>query len=350
MRKGLMAALVLAGLTALPAGAQNVRVTGGARPIEGGGPASQVPQGVRIKDMARLAGVNENSLTGYGLVVGLGGTGDTTTALASPMISGLLTHYGLTIHPPTVASAKTRNVAVVAITANLPAQARSGDTVDCKVASMGDATSLNGGVLLLSLLRGPDGQVYASAQGPLDVGAPPPKSAEKETKPAATGEVPRGATIAKDVNTPALSRPVLTWMLTHPDFATASAVATAINRELGPCARATGPGSVEVDVALAGLDPVEAVARMESLRVERSLEAVVICDTRTGTVVAGPDVRLGPAVVSQRGFTIEIGPEGSSLRSVLESLQKAGARPADVVVLLRALEQSGALPARVELR
>ncbi|MEW6280135.1 MAG: flagellar basal body P-ring protein FlgI [Candidatus Eremiobacterota bacterium] len=297
----------------------------------------------RLKDVASVSGVNSNSLTGYGLVAGLPGTGDSSGALSSPMVLNLLQNLGQPVSAPR--GMNNRNLAVVAVTAELPALARSGDPLDVRVASLGDAKSLEGGTLLLSLLRGPDGKLYASAQGPVtSLGS---TLERRGGKPAVVGMVPRGGTVAQDVSTPALRRDRITWVLATPDFGTARRVADGITA-LGWPATATGPQTVDVQVGTS--DPVQACAAMGEISVALGGPARVICDRRTGTVVVGQDVHLRPAVVSHRGVTVEIGLQGTSLRALVESLKQGGATPEDVIAVLQLLHEAGALTGEIQVR
>lgn len=304
-------------------------------------PQPRQATGVRVKDMASVSGVNANSLTGYGLVAGLPGTGDSSSALSSPMVVNLLQNLGLTL--PTEKGLNNKNLAVVAVTAELPPVASSGDPISVRVASLGDAKSLDGGTLLLSVLKGADGKVYASAQGPVASVAPTVKAGN----PAVAGIVPNGGVVAANIEATALKRNKITWRLFNPDYATAARMATSLSGKGWP-AVATGPATVEV--WLVTQDPVAALAEMGEVTVDPGTTARVVCDRRTGTVVAGADVRLLPGVVSQRGVTVEIGPAGSSLRGLVESLRQGGATPEDIVAVLQALAEAGSLRGEVVVR
>ncbi len=298
---------------------------------------------VKVKDLASVSGVNANSLTGYGLVAGLPGTGDSSGALSSPMVVNLLGNLGLTIPPG--GGLNNKNLAVVAVTADLPPVAASGDPIDVRVSSLGDAKSLVGGTLLLSILKGADGKVYASAQGPVASAAPTNKL--NGTAPAVAGLIPGGGIVATAVEATALKRNKLTWRLFNPDYATAAKMAAALSAKNWP-AVATGPGTVEVWMVTQ--DPVAALAEMGEVSLEPAGSARVVCDARTGTVVAGSDVRLLPGTVSQRGVTVEIGPGGASLRGLVESLRQGGASPEDIVAVIQALSEAGSLRGEVVVR
>lgn len=319
--------------------AQPVTVT--VEPTYGGPPnlkAAPALAKYRLKDIARLAGLNNHSLTGYGLVAGLANSGDTQGALSSPLVLNLLNHLGMQSNP-VITNGMNRNVAVVAITAEMPPFCRSGDRIDVRVSSIGDAKDLQGGTLLSSLLKGPDGKIYASAQGA--VSSLNPTRPLQGTKPAIIGAVTQGATLSANLDSPALTRSKVSWELYQADLATATRVAAALS-SLGCVARVVGPSTVEID--LSGIaDPMTFLASCGETEVTADRPARVICDERTGSVVAGAEVRLLPAVISHRGITLEVSPQGATLKTVVESLQKAGATPADVIGIVQTLHKVGAL-------
>lgn len=305
-------------------------------------PQPVASRSVKVRDLAAVSGVNANSLTGYGLVAGLPGTGDSSSALSSPMVTNLLQNLGLTV--PTGKAANNKNLAVVAVTADLPAVCSSGDPIPVRVSSLGDAKSLEGGTLLLSILKGADGKVYASAQGPVASVAPTSKGSGNA---AVAGIVPNGGIVATTMEASALKRNKLTWRLFNPDYGTAARMAQALTGRGWP-AVATGPGTVEVWMVTQ--DPVTALAEMGEVSLDSGASARVVCDARTGTVVAGSDVRLLPGVVSHRGVTVEIGPQGGSLRGLVESLRQGGASPEDIVAVIQALSEAGSLRGEVVVR
>lgn len=311
-------------------------------PAYGGPPDAKVaPPALtkyRLKDIARLAGLNSHSLTGYGLVAGLANSGDSQGALSSPLVLNLLNHLGMQSNP-IITNGMNRNVAVVAITAEMPAFCRSGDRIDVRVSSLGDAKDLQGGTLLSSLLKGPDGKLYASAQGP--VSSLNPTRPQQGTKPAIVGAVLGGATLSSTLDSPALTRSKVSWELFQADLATATRVAAALSG-LGCLARVVGPSTVEVDLT-GVVDPMTFLASCGETEVTADRPAKVICDERTGTVVAGAEVRLLPAVISHRGVTLEVSAQGATLKTVVESLQKSGASPADVIGIVQTLHRVGAL-------
>ncbi|MBT9588581.1 flagellar basal body P-ring protein FlgI [bacterium] len=318
--------------------------------IELGGPISPLARPAplarsRLKDIARVAGLNQHSLTGYGLVAGLPNSGDSQSALSSPLVVNLLTQLGMQLNPA-LSNGLNRNVAVVAVTAELPAYCRSGDRIDVRVSSLGDAKDLQGGTLLSSLLRGPDGKVYGSAQG--SVSSLSPTTAVQGSKPAVTGVATLAGTVSQNLESPALTRAKVYWELFQPDLSTATRVATALTGQ-GLAARVVGPGTIEMDFG-PGADSMGQLARAGEVEVELDRSARIICDERTGTVVAGSEVRLMPTVISHRGVTLEIGSQGATLRSVVESLQKAGATPREILGVVQTLHKVGSLSGELLIR
>lgn len=360
---------------------------------------------VRLKELADVQGVRENALFGYGLVVGLNGTGDTERVLFTQQsVAGMLGRLGVRVDAKDV---RARNVAAVMVTARLPAFSRPGQHLDVTVGSLGNARSLAGGVLLLTPLAAADGQVYAVAQGPVQTGGydvfAAGSSLSKNTP--TSGRVPAGATVERAV-TPSLSGATLLLGLHHPDFTTASRIASAINGSLAskgtaaapaaasaaPAARALDPAAVEVTVPERFKDdPVALMAQLESLEVEADARAKVVVSERTGTVVAGERVRIRPVAVSHGGLQVSVtiqplvsqpGPSFSqapnpSARTVIapvgvpsateesrgaialpatttvqdlaKALSSLGASARDLVSILQAMKAAGALDADLEV-
>lgn len=339
----------------------------------------------RIKELADVQGVRENELFGYGLVVGLAGTGDTEMVFfTSQTVAGMLGRMGIRIDPKDL---RVRNVAAVMVTAKLPPFARPGTRIDVAVASMGNARSLAGGVLLVTPLNGGDGQVHAVAQGPVQVGgfeATSSGSVFQKNQPT-SGRVPQGALIEKSV-LPKLEGPLLLG-LRRPDFTTATRIAQAINTALGEgTAKALDPAGVEVRVRDAFKDsPVGLIARFEVLEVEADRRAKVVISERTGTVVAGEGVRLRPVAVAHGSLHVSITsaattsqpqpfssgetvtnrvatvaanetsraavalPATASVDDLVKALNLLGASPRDLVAILQAIQTAGALDADLEV-
>lgn len=262
---------------------------------------------VRLKEIARIEGVRDNALAGYGLVIGLAGTGDTSkNRLTVQSVANTLSHYGVNVTPTDLDS---RNVAAVMVTATLPPFAESGQKLDVSVSSLGDARSLSGGILLLTPLDGPDGKLYALAQGALSVGGYEVRafgSYEQKNHPT-VGRVPDGATVEREppLGLSANSR-TLDVVLYQPDFTTAERVAESLQRNAGVDAIAEDAGKIRVTFATPPTDLVRAISLIESVPVTPDDVARVVVNERTGTVVAGGDVRLGSVTISQGDLRIQV--------------------------------------------
>lgn len=274
--------------------------------------ASDAP--VRVKDLGKLQGWRENALVGYGIVTGLAGTGDAPTNRSTKQaLANVFSQFNMTIAPEQVQS---RNVAVVMVTAALPTFAREGDTLDVTVTSAGDARSLVGGTLLLTPLKAPNGRVYALAQGPLSVGGyryDANGNVVQKNHPT-VGSVPAGATV--EVGTGANmvdARKNITFVLAEPDYTTANRVANAINAQLGaPLAEARDASGIEIRIPESLRDhPVQFFSRVENVTVEPDRRAKVVINERTGTVVAGGDVRIAKVAISHGDLKISIATENT---------------------------------------
>jgi flagellar P-ring protein precursor FlgI len=341
----------------------------------------------RIKELAQVQGVRDNELYGYGLVVGLSGTGDTERVFfTNQSIAGMLGRLGIRVNAQDV---RVRNVAAVVVTARLPPFARAGTKLDVSVGAMGDARSLAGGVLVVTPLQGGDGQVHAVAQGPVQLGGYQVGSsgslAQKNSP--TSGRVPQGAMVEKPVLVDLGKGPVVLSLLS-PDFTTASRIADAINAGLGEkSARAVDPAAVEVQVPEAfKADTVGLVAKIELLEVEADRRAKIVVSERTGTVVAGEGVRLRAAAVAHGGLHVTIQqttdvsqpspfspqgqttvarsaalsanegsrgavalPSAASVDDLAKALNALGAAPRDLVAILQALKAAGSLDADLEV-
>jgi flagellar P-ring protein precursor FlgI len=262
---------------------------------------------VRIKDIATVSGSAGQRLLGYGLVVGLEGTGDSTKSMVTAQaLANMLEHFDLKV---SAADLTTKNAAAVIVTALLPAVAREGDRLDLTIASVGDATSLYGGVLLPTPLRANDGEVYAIAQGPISIGgfnAGGGGQSVQRNHPVA-GQAPGGGTVVKAI-APATTTDRVYFMLRDPDYTTAVRVSEAINRELGAAAaRAVGAECVEVQVPPDRRGEVVGfVAQLENLQVSGDTAARVVVNERTGTIIIGGDVRILPVAVAHGSLTITV--------------------------------------------
>ncbi|HEY4145291.1 flagellar basal body P-ring protein FlgI [Pinirhizobacter sp.] len=263
--------------------------------------------GVRLKEIARTEGVQDNALVGYGLVAGLAGSGDSNRNHATlQSVANTLSHFGVNVSTDDLNS---RNVAAVMVTATLPAFAEPGQKLDVSVASIGDARNLSGGTLVLAPLDGPDGQTYALAQGAISTGSYKVQSfgsSEQKNHPTA-GQIPEGATVQRGAPLGDMGNgSVVNVILYQPDFTTASRVAQALQRSIpGVQATAAHAGKVVVKFPNAG-SPVQEIAAIENVMVEPDQVARVVVNERTGTVVSGGDVRLASVTISQGDLRISI--------------------------------------------
>lgn len=342
----------------------------------------------RIKDLAMVAGVRSNQLIGYGLVVGLNGTGDQTTQTPFTIqsIKNMLEQLGVTV--PTNVRPQLKNVAAVMVTAELPPFAKPGQRLDVTVSSLGNAKSLRGGTLLLTPLKGADGQIYALAQGNLFVSgfdASGKDGSRITVNVPSAGRIPGGATVERAVNNPFAKGDFVVLNLHNPDFTTASRLVKTINRLLGPgTAEALDGATVRVHAPRDTSQRVGYMAMLEELEVQPGeAPARVIVNSRTGTVVISNRVRVSPAAVSHGNLVVtiteneqvsqpgafspgqtvttqqtEIKAEeegnrmflfnpGVSLDEIVKAVNEVGAAPGDLVAILEALKQAGALHAEL---
>ena len=345
------------------------------------------PVAVKIRDLTSVEGVRENPLIGYGMVVGLTQTGDSQqTVFTTQTLANIMQRMGAQIPPVT---AIVKNVAAVFVTASLPAFARPGTQVDVTVSSIGDAKSLEGGVLLLTPLYGADGQVYAAAQGPIAVGgfAAGGAGSIKQMNHPTTGRVPAGGRVERSLAFDFNRLASVSLLLRESDFSTAGEISDAINREFGHAvASARDGGRVEVDPAATGVTNLTAVlARIENLAVPVHRRARVVLSERTGTIVMGKDVRLGAVSILHGGFSVQIQTEysvsqpaplsagktevvantevqakdspakrleigeGASIDELVGGLHNMGATARDVISILQAIKAAGALDADLEV-
>ncbi|HEY0706266.1 MAG TPA: flagellar basal body P-ring protein FlgI [Polyangia bacterium] len=350
----------------------------GARPVFG------AP--VRVKELADIQGVRENALYGYGLVVGLAGTGDSERVFfTSQSISGMLGRLGIRIDPRDV---RVRNVAAVMVTARLPSFSRPGTRIDVSVSSMGNARSLAGGVLLVTPLTGPDGNVYALAQGPVQAGGYDIAAggARMQKNQPTSGSVPGGAAVERSV-TPNLEGKPLLLGLRRPDFTTANRIAAAINKSLNEeVASALDPAGIEVKVPAAFKGKaVSLIAQIEALEVDPDQRARIAVSERTGTVVAGQGVRIREVAVAHGGISIAVSqtpfvsqpgplaagktiagkqtsveaketakpvvglPATTTIDDLVKALNLLGVGARDLVAILQAMKAAGAIDAELEV-
>src|SRR5579863_9056126 len=355
---------------------------------------------VLIRDVASVEGVRNNSLVGYGLVVGLRGTGDKQqTYFTIQTLASILQRMGVEIPPAVLqTTVQVKNVAAVFVTASLPPFSRPGVPIDVTVSSAGDARSLEGGLLLLTPLYAADGQVYAAAQGPLVLGgyAAGSSANSKVLNHPTVGRIPGGALVERDSSVDLAKLEHVSLLLNDASFSTAEAVALVINHDINhlsstPVATVIDGRRVDIRVAAAGPAPVPALlARIENLEIEVRRRAKVVVNERTGTVVMGKDVRLGAVSILHGNFSIEVTTtyavsqpnpmssgqtevvpqtlvpqtrvtatdaparnvelsEGASVEQLVTRLQAIGATARDVISILQAIKAAGALEAELEV-
>jgi len=350
--------------------------------------ATAAVQAERVKDLASIAGVRSNQLVGYGLVVGLDGTGDQTSQAPFTVqsLKNMLAQFGITI-PPNV-NPQLKNAAAVVISADLPPFAKPGQQIDITVSSIANSKSLRGGTLLMSPLKGADGNVYAIAQGNLIVGgfgAGGSDGSSITVNVPSVGRIPNGATVERAVPSPFANGDFLTLNLHNPDFTTANRLTGAINRTMGAdTASALDGTSVRVRAPQNRSQRVTFVSMLENLTVDPGeAPARVIVNSRTGTVVIGSNVRVSPAAISHGNMTVTITEEqqvsqpaplaggstavtqasniqvvqedarmflfnpGVSLDDIVRAVNQVGTAPGDLVAILEALRQAGALRAEL---
>lgn len=315
----------------------------------------------RLKDIATVKGVRENILIGYGIVVGLKGTGDSSTDVTGQSLARLFGKLGLDVQGN--AAVKSKNAAAVIVTAKLPAFARVGNSIDVTASSIGDAASLEGGVLLVTPLRAGDQNVYAVAQGPVSIGT----VNDGSTKNFPTvGRVVAGATIEKDVDVNFAGKKNFRLSLHNPDFTTAARVATIINGELGgkfASARDSGTIDVVVPFNYDG-NSVDLLANLENIQVNVDTRAKVVLNERTGTIVMGDHISISPVAISHGDLSIEIKSESggtakpgkvmelksaANVSDLVKALNALGVQPKDLTAIFQTLKEVGALQADVEI-
>ena len=341
---------------------------------------------VRIKDIASFSGVRDNQLIGYGLVVGLPGTGDKKDSVFTlSSMKNMLDKMGIGVKSSAL---KIKNVASVMVTAKMPVSARPGTKLDVTVSSVGDATSLTGGVLLQTALKGVDGKIYGLAQGPLTVGgfSAQGNAAATSKNISTVGLIPGGAIIERAIPFEFNQQDNLTLNLRTADFSTAQQIAERLNRAIGgPYARAEDASSIRINVPPQYKNNlVPLMASVENLEVTPDTPAKVVVDEKTGTVVLGRDVRLSKAAVAHGNLQITVqegeqvsqpGPfsqgqtvvtpqtdlevreeqrrlmmvEGTTLQELVDGLNAIGATPRDLISILRSLQAAGSLHAALEV-
>lgn len=352
-------------------------------------PSLAAPMGTRLKDLVSIEGVRDNQLIGYGLVVGLNGTGDKRqTVFSTQSLANLLARMGVAVTPSAI---QVRNTAAVLVTATLPPFSQPGTRIDISAAAIGDATNLQGGILVLTPLKGPDGQVYAAAQGSVVTGgfvAGKGGASQTLNHPTA-GRVPNGGIVEKPAPSVIPDKQVR-LQLRQADFTTAARVASAINQKFGndrlQPAHAESSALVLVDTPPAyKARAVEFVGDLESILVEADRPAKIVINERTGTIVMGKEVRIAPVAILHGNLTVEVQTtletsqpaplstgqttvtpqvnvtakeekarnvilkQGASVEELVRALTAIGSTPRDIIAILQNLKASGSLEAEVEV-
>lgn len=343
----------------------------------------------RIKDIARIGGVRENQLVGYGVIVGLEGSGDKNIMTAQSIVN-MLKSFDVTIDPKTL---KAQNSAAVMVTASILPFMREGDKLDVMVSSIGDAKSIQGGVLLQTPLKGANGKVYAVAQGPISIGQL--GSSQQAGGGGGTklhplvARIPGGALVEKELKSDYSSGEKIDIVLNKKDFSTADAVANVISDKFGEgFARAKDAGLVEVRIPSSFEDDiVRFIASIEALKVATDFTTKIIINEKTGTIVMGDEVRISPVVVSHNGIKLKVADNinegaknapaergaqqaapqqtanknqkpaeknlvylnaGSTIRDMVDALNEMGATAKDVIAIIQAMKASGAIQTEIE--
>ena len=343
---------------------------------------------VLVRDITTIAGVRDNPLVGYGLVVGLNGTGDRQqTLFTTQTLANIMQRMGVQIPASSVI---VKNIAAVFVTASLPPFARPGMALDVTVSSIGDAKSLEGGVLLLSPLHGPDGQVYAEAQGPLTLGGYSAGGGgnSKQLNHPTVGRIPNGGTVERDTAVDLNRLSTISLVLRNPDFTAARDIAFAINRQFSkPVSTVVDSRQINVNINNSGISSVpDLISQIQNLSISVHPPAKVVVNERTGTIVMGGDVQLSAVSVLHGGLTVEVTTtfsisqpaplskngdtvivpnkdveanetsaktikleEGASVEELINGLQTMGATARDIVAILQAIKAAGGLQAELEI-
>jgi flagellar P-ring protein FlgI len=345
--------------------------------------------GTRLKELVSLEGVRDNQLVGYGLVVGLNGTGDKRqTVFSAQALTNILQRMGVSVSPTAIL---VRNMAAVMVTATLPPFAQPGTTIDVTAATIGDASNLQGGLLLLTPLKGSDGQVYAMGQGSILTGgfvAQRGGNGATVNHPT-VGRVPSGAIVEKAPPT-VTPTSTLRLQLNRADFTTAARVAEVLNKHFGGegerIARAESAGAVTVEMPKSYADrSVEFVAELESLTIDSDHRQKIVVNEKTGTIVLGKEVRISPVAILHGALTVEIRTvldvsqppplsqgtttvtpqttvavkedkaknvilqKGATIEELVRALQAIGSAPRDIVAILQSMKSAGAIDAELEV-
>lgn len=343
---------------------------------------------VEIGNITRIKGQRVNQLIGYGIVVGLNGSGDSNRSQATVQsVANMLQNFGVNVTDNQVAS---QNIAAVMVTAELPAVAHNGDSLDITVSSIGDADSLQGGTLLLTPLQAPNGDIYASAQGPLSIGGYSVGgggNSAQQNHPT-VGRIPNGALVEKEINS-TLDRENLTYVIANPSFKTASQIAATINNNFGDgTAQAQNASTINISMPENfNYGMVDFIAEVNSLKVTPAVEAKVVIDERTGTVVFSHNVHISTVAVAHGNLSVSISTqedvsqpapfsggettttenvsievdEGqqsnmlivsqeNTIEDLVTALNAIGATPRDIISIIQKIDAAGALHAKLEIQ
>jgi flagellar P-ring protein FlgI len=318
---------------------------------------TDIAAAARLKDISNIRGVRANQLVGYGVVVGLAGTGDSKAEFTSKSIERMLDRLGMKVNGKDIAS---KNVAAVIVTATLPAFARAGNKLDITVSTLGDASSLKGGTVVQTPLRAADQQIYAVAQGPVIVGYS--SAGVHET----VASVPNGAMIERDLGQEFASRKMFRLTLHNPDFTTAARVVKSINRELaGKYASALDAGTLDI------VSPppyegkgVELLALIEGIDINPDTTAKVVINEKTGTVIIGQGVKISRVAISHGDLTVKVGggdakkkdgetimvmDESANVGDIVKAMNWLGVTPKDLITILQSIKAAGALHGDLEI-
>jgi len=351
-------------------------------------PVSEVVAAVRIKDVAQFQGVRDNQLIGYGLIVGLNGTGDKSQSVFTvKSIASLLSRLGIEIKSSEV---KPKNVAAVMITATLPPFIKKGARIDVTLSSLGDASSLEGGTLLLTPLQGADGNVYAVAQGPVTVGGFDAAGGSRGGSFGTVARIPNGALIEREVPVTLMSENMVNLSLTKIDFTTCVRMAEAINVAFGqPIASALDGATVQILVPDTYRETIVSfLAKVEHVEIQPDTRAKIVINERTGTIVGGKDVKVSRVSLTHKNINIEIKPEKkdetedgvatkesanswqgqtegmfyegdvvqekqnfdeTTIGDMAQILNSMGIKPPDMISIIQAVKESGAIQAELEI-
>lgn len=315
----------------------------------------------RLKDIANIRGVRENQLIGYGLVIGLKGTGDTKDEFTKKSFSRMLDKLGMKLESQDLES---KNIAAVVVTATLPAFGKAGNTIDVMVNSIGSSSSLVGGTLVMTPLRAANEEVYGVAQGPIFIGG------DKDAH-TTVGRIPNGGMIEKDISSDFNTKKMFRLTLHNPDFTTAARAVLTINKELGGMyASAKDPATIDIIVppSFEGRG-VDFLATIETIEVNPDMQAKVVINEKTGTVVIGDKVRISKVILSHGSISIKVpgaGGDGKKDKSMTEEkmaiiggaanvgelvqgLNKLGISPKDLITILQSIKTAGALHGELQI-